>query len=152
MVVGFDFSTPVYQCTAVEMKNLLEWNLGSKEDFLMSLAMESSWVFCPKQEGMGDSGGSGMEMYICLSMKGILLEVFRVKEEDSPILCWWVRRWRSILLVHCASQYMPSIFIVYLLLHLLPTSPNFCFWFWNVSTGESFAISNTRAVLECIID
>lgn len=42
----------------------------------MSLAMESNWVFCPKQEGMGDSGGSGMEMYICLSMKGILLEVY----------------------------------------------------------------------------
>lgn len=95
---------------------------------------------------MGDSLGSGVEMYICLYMKGILC-IFRVKEEHFLIFHWWARgQRRSILLaIHYSSHSIfPifSLFIFYLISHPIPC--NFAFWCLNISTGESSSVSNNR--------
>lgn len=54
----------------------------------MSLAMESNWVFCPKQEGVGDSGGPGMEMYLITNEGYCIggLYIFRIKKDNFLIL------------------------------------------------------------------
>lgn len=72
------------------------------------------------------------------------LYILRVKKKHFLVLHWWTKGWKRsvLLLIHHASQSMPSIFIAYL--PLTPPHPyprNLGFWFLNGSVVESSSVS-----------